>query len=63
MYSRDVLNHIYADPEDRSVVHPKGYHELIIETGFFIYFLICYYADLSIAEIDLETTQELAMIK
>ena len=49
-YHGDALNHIYADPHDNS--KPQSYHELILETGFFIYFLISYYADLSTQDID-----------
>ena len=57
-YARDAVNHIYAEyPEETS------YHQLIIETGFYIYFLICYYSELSTSDVDAETTRELGKIQ
>jgi len=40
-YERESLKHIEADPRDPKL--PSLYHEVIIETGFYMYFLICYY--------------------
>ena len=57
-YARDAVNHIYAEePEETS------YHQLIIETGFYIYFLIVYYSELSTSDVDAETTRELGKIQ
>lgn len=42
---------------------PPEYHEVILETGFYIYFLISYYSELDTQEIDVETSNELQGIK
>ena len=52
---------IDADPDDALL--PAEYHELILETGFYIYFLISYYSELDTQEIDFETSSELQDIK
>ena len=60
-YTREAINHINADPKDPTL--PAAYHELIIETGFYVYFMICYYTELGSSEVDPDTIIELDLIK
>lgn len=69
-YTNEALKHVKfgsfnfqidADPDDPLL--PTEYHELILETGFYIYFLISYYSELDTQEIDFETSSELQDIK
>lgn len=60
-YINEALKHIDANPSDNS--EKEEYHEVILETGFYIYFLISYYSELDTQEIDFETSTELQDIK
>lgn len=56
-YSQEAFKHIDAEPDDPDL--PSEYHEVIIESGFYMYFLINYYSELDSQEIDYETSTEL----
>ena len=61
IYSQEAFKHIDADPDDPDL--EPDYHELILETGFYMYFLITYYSELDTQEIDYETSSELQSLK
>ncbi|CAD8210359.1 unnamed protein product [Paramecium octaurelia] len=60
-YTQDALKHIDEDPEGNT--EKPEFHEAILETGFYIYFLILYYYELDTQEIDQETSTELQKAK
>lgn len=61
MYPIIIIIQMDSDPNDPSL--NKLYHEVILETGFYIYFLISYYSELDTQEIDIETSTELQKVK
>lgn len=60
-YNKESLEHLEENPHDST--KPPEYHELILETGFLIYFLINHYSNLDTKEIDPATRDELEEIK
>ena len=60
-YNKESLGHLRADPNDPKI--PVEYHEMILETGFLIYFLMNYYLGLETKDLDQETRNELEEIK
>ncbi|CAD8066638.1 unnamed protein product [Paramecium sonneborni] len=60
-YNKESLGHLEENPHVST--KPPEYHELILETGFLIYFLINHYANLDTKEIDPATRDELEEIK
>lgn len=51
------------EPPENATAEQKKHYELIIESGFYIYFMISYYLDLNSTDIDSETSMEIMEIK
>lgn len=49
-YNKESLGHLRVDPNDPKI--PVEYHEMILETGFLIYFLMNYYLGLETKDLD-----------
>lgn len=68
-YTQDALKHviyivlIQIDEDPEGNTEKPEFHEAILETGFYIYFLILYYYELDTQEIDQETSTELQKAK
>lgn len=64
-YQMVSLNHGWENPDelDPHERRPTPYYECIIETGFYIYFLISHYLELDLFDTEVEIKNEMEDIK
>jgi len=58
-YTMDCFKHFEGDPNEDIVPKADGYYEMILESGFFTYFLISSYMDVDLHDTDIDTKIEI----